>query len=184
MLFTVETNRLTLGILNENYASLVLDFYLRNREYLKPWSAKREEAYYTLERQAVNLHLQSKDFKQGKGFRFHLFKKSNPEKIIGNIGISNIVRGAFWSCHLGYQIDEKEQGQGLMTEALKEVIRYTFEELRLHRIEANIIPRNAASIRVIKKIGFEKEGFAKKYLKINGVWEDHYNFTLLNEAVE
>ncbi|MEZ4887464.1 MAG: GNAT family N-acetyltransferase [Chitinophagales bacterium] len=184
MLFTIETDRLKLGILNEGYASLVLDFHLRNRTYLKPWSAKRGEDYYTLEKQAVNLHLQSEDFKQGKGLRFHLFKKNHPEKIIGNVGISNIIRGVFWSCHLGYQIDKEERNQGLMTEALKEVIRYVFEELQLHRIEANIMPRNLPSIEVVKKLGFENEGYAKKYLKINDTWEDHYHFVLLNEAVE
>lgn len=184
MIFKIETNRLTLAILDESYASSVLDFYLQNRIYLKPWSSRKGENYYTLEVQAVRLFHQSQGFKTGKSLRFHLFKKNNPEKIIGNVGISNIIRGAFWSCHLGYQIDEKEQGQGLITEALKEVIRYVFEELYLHRIEANIIPRNTPSIRVIQKLGFEKEGFAKKYLKINDVWEDHFTYALLNKAVE
>lgn len=72
----------------------------------------------------------------------------------------------------------------MTTEALKAAIRYIFEEWKLHRIEANIIPRNAASIRVIEKLGFEREGYCRKYLKINGIWEDHYSYALLNKAVE
>ncbi|MFK7906853.1 MAG: GNAT family N-acetyltransferase [Chitinophagales bacterium] len=184
MLFTLETERLVLGILDESHASIALDFYHRNKDFLEPWSPKRAVSQLTLEKQAVRLHLQSMAFKNQTGVRFYLFKKTNLDRCIGNIGLSNIIRGAFQSCHLGYQIDEQEQNQGLTTEALKEIVGYAFEVLQLHRIEANIIPRNIASIRVVEKLGFEKEGFAKKYLKINGVWEDHFNFTLLNKALE
>ncbi len=184
MLFTLETERLILGILDENYAAMALDFLRRNKDFLEPWSAKRAENQLTIEKQAVRLHLQSLDFKKQTNIRFYLFKKTDLNRIIGNIALSNIIRGAFQSCHLGYQIDEYEQNKGLTTEALKEIVAYAFEVLQLHRIEANIIPRNAKSIRVVEKLGFQKEGFSKKYLKINDKWEDHFSFVLLNEALE
>lgn len=184
MVFSLQTKRLILGILDETYAENVDAFFQRNMTYLQPWIAKKPNSYYSLEKQTIRLYLQAKDFREQKSARFYLFKKSNSQKIIGNIGLTNIIRGAFWSCHLGYQIEEQEQGKGLMTEALREIVRYAFEDLQLHRIEANVMPRNIASIRVVKKVGFENEGLAKKYLKINKIWEDHYRFVLLNEVVE
>ena len=71
-----------------------------------------------------------------------------------------------------------------MTEAVSQVVRFAFSSLRLHRIEGNIMPRNKASIRVAEKCGFVREGVARKYLKINGVWEDHIHFVKLNEDME
>lgn len=100
--------------------------------------------------------------------------------MIGDLAFSNIVRGSFQSCHLGYKLDQAENGQGYMTEALTCAIRFAFEELHLHRIEANIIPRNLPSIRLVQRLGFVDEGLSRKYLKIQGVWEDHRHFALLN----
>ena len=103
--------------------------------------------------------------------------------VIGDLTFNNIVRGAFQSCHLGYKIDGRQLNQGFMTEALRCAIAYVFSELKLHRIEANIMPRNARSRRVVEKLGFVQEGLARKYLKINGAWEDHFHYVLLNDAV-
>lgn len=74
--------------------------------------------------------------------------------------------------------------QGLMTEGIQAVIIYAFEELQLHRIEANIMPRNKASMKVVQKLGFYEEGLAYKYLKINGVWEDHFHMVIRNVTME
>ncbi|HZK24550.1 MAG TPA: GNAT family N-acetyltransferase [Oscillospiraceae bacterium] len=94
------------------------------------------------------------------------------------------MRGAFQSCHLGYKLSEAQINQGLLTEALAEVINYAFTELRLHRIEANIMPGNKRSLWVVEKLGFYYEGLAKKYLKINGSWEDHIHLVLRSQALE
>jgi ribosomal-protein-alanine N-acetyltransferase len=106
------------------------------------------------------------------------------DRTIGSLSLSNIVRGAFQSCHLGYRIDEQEQSQGYMTEALKRLITVAFQEMNLHRLEANIMPRNEASLSVVRKLGFKEEGLAKRYLKINGKWEDHIHMVLLNDQAE
>ena len=93
------------------------------------------------------------------------------------------MRGAFQSCHLGYQLDERAINQGFMTEALRRAIAFVFDELQLHRIEANVMPRNLRSSRVLAKLGFVEEGLARQYLKINGVWEDHIHYVMLNDKV-
>ena len=83
-----------------------------------------------------------------------------------------------------YQRNKDEINQGYMTEAIKTAVDYAFKELNLHRIEANIMPKNKASLKVVEKLGFINEGISKKYLKINGSWEDHIHMVLLNEELE
>ncbi len=78
-------------------------------------------------------------------------------------------------------MDEDEINKGYMTEAIMAVVKVAFKEMKLHRIEANVMPRNLRSIRVVEKCGFINEGLAKQYLKINGVWEDHYHMVILND---
>ncbi len=111
-------------------------------------------------------------------------KKEDQGRIIGSVALSNIIRGVFQSAFIGYRLDKEEINKGYMTEAIVKMVAIAFEKLSLHRIEANIIPRNTRSIRTVEKAGFEYEGISKKYLKINGVWEDHVHMVILNEAME
>jgi ribosomal-protein-alanine N-acetyltransferase len=97
------------------------------------------------------------------------------------ISLSGISWGAFRSAHLGYKLDRRRVGQGLMREALEKVITYVFQERGLHRIEANIMPRNSRSLALVEALGFVSEGLARRYLNINGVWEDHVHMVILNE---
>ena len=87
------------------------------------------------------------------------------------------------SCHLGYKLDKDFINRGYMTEAAREGIEIIFNEYGLHRVEANIMPKNPRSVRVVQKLGFYNEGLARKYLKINGKWEDHVHWVLLNDRV-
>ena len=103
--------------------------------------------------------------------------------VIGSIVLNNIIRGAFHSCHLGYKMDQFNINKGYLTEGLKIVIEYAFNVLKLHRIEANIMPHNSPSLRVVEKLVYH-EGLAKKYLNINESWEDHIHMVLLNESLE
>lgn len=89
----------------------------------------------------------------------------------------------FLSCHLGYKLDKDEINKGYTTEAIEKGIDIIFNEFGLHRIEANIMPKNKSSLRVVEKLGFCNEGLAYKYLKINGKWEDHIHIVLLNDKV-
>jgi ribosomal-protein-alanine N-acetyltransferase len=99
--------------------------------------------------------------------------------IAGVININSIVRGYFHSGFLGYYGTARFARRGYMTEGLRLVIRYAFDELKLHRLEANIQPGNVASIALARKCGFRKEGYSPRYLKILGEWRDHERWALL-----
>lgn len=101
--------------------------------------------------------------------------------IIGAVNLSQIFRGGFQNAYLGYYIGARYAGQGYMTDALQLVLRYTFEHLKLHRLEANIQPRNAASIALVKQAGFLREGYSRRYLKVCGRWRDHERWAILAE---
>lgn len=99
----------------------------------------------------------------------------------GEINLNNVVRGAFQSATIGYWIDRARAGRSLMSEAVVVLARFAFTELRLHRLEVCIIPRNANSRRVMEKLAIRQEGLAERFLEINGVWEDHLRFAMTVE---
>ena len=181
----LHTERLVLKVLDASYASRVLDYLIRNREFFKEWNPAAAEAMFTLPFQQQRLEDDLALMRAGVMLRLHLFERDGAgyDTVIGDLAFNNIVRGAFQSCHLGYKIDRRQLNKGFMTEALRRAIAYVFDELKLHRIEANIMPRNDRSRRVAEKLGFAEEGLAHKYLKIDGAWEDHIHYVLLNDAV-
>jgi ribosomal-protein-alanine N-acetyltransferase len=99
--------------------------------------------------------------------------------IVGSISLSQIFRGGFKNAYLGYYVGAKYFGQGHMTEGIQLMLRYSFEHLKLHRLEANIQPGNVASIALVKRAGFVREGFSKRYLKISGAWRDHERWAII-----
>jgi ribosomal-protein-alanine N-acetyltransferase len=101
--------------------------------------------------------------------------------IVGSINLSQIFRGGFQNAYLGYHIGEQYAGQGYMTEAMRLMLRYAFEYLKLHRLEANIQPENVASIALVRRAGFVCEGFSPRYLKICGRWRDHERWAIIAE---
>jgi ribosomal-protein-alanine N-acetyltransferase len=104
--------------------------------------------------------------------------------ILGTCNYTNIVRGAFHACHLGYQIGREHEGQGLMAEALRAANQFMFDVLRLHRIMANFRPENDRSRRLLQRLGFVEEGLARAYLFIDGAWRDHVLTSLTNSAYQ
>jgi ribosomal-protein-alanine N-acetyltransferase len=110
--------------------------------------------------------------------------KRDTGQIIGQLGLGEISRGAFQSCYLGYWIGVPFTRQGLMTEAVRLALRHAFTKLKLHRVEANIVPRNRASKKLARKVGMRYEGRAKRYLKVAGKWEDHEHWAqTIEEAI-
>lgn len=107
--------------------------------------------------------------------------RNSDEKIVGAINLSQIFRKAFQNAYLGYSLGVKYTGCGFMTEAINLILKYSFNDLKLHRIEANIQPHNTASIAVVKRCGFSKEGFSPKYLKVSGKWRDHERWAIIKE---
>ncbi len=105
----------------------------------------------------------------------------DPEGIAGAINLSQIFHKGFKNAYLGYYLFEGFTGKGFMAEALDLAVKYAFTDLELHRLEANIRPENKASIAVVKRFGFVKEGYSRKYLKIGGKWRDHERWAIIKE---
>ncbi|QAY65691.1 GNAT family N-acetyltransferase [Paenibacillus protaetiae] len=182
----IKTERLILKMIDESYAGRVLDFLQRNSSNLQQWEPLRADEYYTVEFQQDLIRTSMSKIQSGELFRVWLFRKEDEaeQTIIGCITLEQIERGCFLSCRLGYKLDVEERNKGYMTEALQVVIRYAFDGMDLHRIEATIMPANMPSLRVVQKLGFHHEGVSRNYLKINGQWEDHTRWALLNERME
>lgn len=180
------TDRLVLKILDETYAEQVLDYHIRNKDFLNEWEPQRTSEFYTLEYHEKMLKEDFINIKEKRMFKLWIFKKDDTElkRVIGSVALNNIVWGSFLSCFLGYKLDKDEINQGYITEAIKKCIEIAFKEYKLHRIEANIMPKNIRSLRVVEKLGFSNEGLARKYLKINGKWEDHIHMVLINNELE
>lgn len=176
----IKTERLVLKTAREVTAEQVLAYYQCNKAFLKPYEPTRPEDFYTIATHEQNLQQDIIQMEEGRGIRFFITLPQE-EKVIGILNFSQIIMGAFLSCYVGYSLDKNWNGHGYMSEALREGVSIMFEEYGLHRIEGNVMPRNTRSIEVLKRIGFEAEGLAKHYLKINGVWEDHIHYVLLNE---
>ena len=164
-------------------AEQAADYYCRNREFLKEHEPKREEGFFTPERQREILENEIRSWRAKLSFRFYIRPAAEPEKIIGIAALNNVVYGAFCSAFLGYKLDREYLNRGYMTMAVDMVTAYAFNVLGLHRLEANVMPRNKASLRVLEKNGFLNEGLSKYYLNINGVWEDHIHMVKLNESM-
>ena len=114
----------------------------------------------------------------GTGYGFGIFVGGD---FCGEINLSAVQRGPFQSSYVGYWMDEARAGQGYVPEALVVLARFAFEDLHLHRVQIAIIPRNAASRRVVDKLGIREEGVALRYLEINGTWEDHVRYAITAE---
>ena len=170
-----QTARLRIWIPEVDQAGRVIDYYDRNREHLRRWEPVRSDHFYTQEFWAHQLGLNLADAVTGSNYRMVMeMRDGEPDRpLLGVLNISNVIRGAFQAAHVGYSVDHGHTRQGIMTEALEGVVKFAFEVLDLHRLMANYIPSNAASARALAKAGFEKEGFARSYLLINDVWEDH-----------
>ena len=118
---------------------------------------------------------------RGPDFVGLLIRSRSDDALLGAIEISQIVRGLFQSAYLGYHIGAPHARRGYMTEALGLAVSYSFGPLGLHRLEANIQPDNAPSIRLVRRLGFTLEGYSRRYLKIGGRWRDHERWAILAE---
>ncbi|MGC0154052.1 GNAT family N-acetyltransferase [Chromobacterium vaccinii] len=176
----LDTPRLRLLPADPARAPAVLDYQLRNRAHLEPWNPTASQQFYTASHWAMQLRQTVRSWEDGVSARFLLATQAEPDRVIGTVGFSNIVRGVFQACHLGYGIDRAYEGQGLMREALQAAIAFAFDDLRLHRIQANYQPHNLRSAALLKRLGFVIEGQAKHYLFLDGAWRDHVLTSLIH----
>lgn len=155
----------------------MISFERRNQNHLVKWEStifNQTECNSSLD-EIIHKRLRSwiKECDEGRSLRFCMKPKENPELIIGFCNFTQIIYGSFQACYLGYKIDQAYEGRGLMFEALNACISYIFKEVGLHRIMANYMPINKRSAKLLERLGFSIEGYAKKYLFINNRWEDH-----------
>ncbi len=175
----IETPRLNLGLLIPEEFALLQQYLLINKEHLTPWEPSREAVYFTEYEITLRIKSALLAFKQQSAFHWVILNKTN-DQVLGVCNFSNLVRGPMQACHLGYAVAVAHQGTGIMQEALTAAIQYIFEKLQLHRIMANYMPSNKRSAKLLESLGFEREGFAKAYLKIAGEWQDHVLTALVN----
>ena len=180
----LETERLLLVPAHPRLARASAAFYEKNKDFLQPFEPEYDRDFTTVGYQRA---LQRQDLiqaKTGQSIRFWIFRREDPGTAIGCVVINSIVYGAFRSATLAYKIDRDLLRQGYATEALTAVVDFAFHGLNLHRLQASIMPRNAASLALARKCGFHEEGRSARYICINGVWEDHIHMVRLNEEGE
>ena len=154
-----------------------------SREHLIPWEPQwtRDE----LSRAAFRRRLRhyQREQREDQGYAFFLFRAGD-DTLLGGLTLSNVRRGVSQSASLGYWLGVNHVRQGHMTEAVRMLLPVAFDELRLHRVEAACLSGNMASIRVLERNGFQHEGLARHYLKINGSWQDHVLFARLGDDLQ
>ena len=156
-------------------AAELLEVRSRNRAFLEPWEPLREESFYTLAGQTAAVEIGVAAREAGRAYPFVV---EHEGRIVGGVNLNEVVRGVFQNAYLGYWIDGSCGGRGFATEAVRQAVAFAFGEALLHRVQAAVMPRNAASIRVLQKAGFREEGLALRYLQIAGAWEDHLLFAV------
>jgi len=179
--FSLATDRIYLRILSPSAVPEVVDYLVRNREFHKPFHQFHDDSYFTVSVQKMYLKSDMNAYYNGSQVGFWIYLQSDPLRVIGRVSFSGIVRGALQSCLIGYHLDENETGKGYMSEAIVKACNYMFDFHGLHRIQADIMPRNIRSINTIERCGFVRQGLNDKYMAINGKWEDHNSFALIND---
>ena len=168
-------------------ADAVLRYFDRNRAHLEPWEPARPEGFYTKRFWRDRLAENRREVEAGIALRAFVVTRglppSHPERIVGSCNFSHIVGGAFMACTLGYGLDQHHVGQGLMEEVLQAAIPPVCELFGLHRVQANYQPSNERSGRLLRRLGFEVEGYARDYLHIAGQWRDHVLTALVRDGV-
>ena len=176
----IRTGRLILRLPEHEDVPEIVRFYTENRDHLEPWSPVASATFYTEGYWHDQVEIRRSEFQEGLGARLFIFPIDRPRRVVGNLSLTQILRGPAQTCNLGYSLAAEAQGLGYMLEAVEAAVRYAFEELGLHRIEASYMPHNHRSARVLSQAGFRIEGYATAYLLINGRWEDHVNTAIVN----
>ena len=171
---SLSTARLLLQAPSPDQTAAVVAFYARNAAYFAPWDPPMPADFNHAAVVRKRLADGRLAFDGGVALRWWLSPRGAPGTVIGSVHLSNLVRLAFHSCHLGYALDQAHTGAGLMHEALQAVLAVAFGPVvNLHRIQAAVRPENRRSLAVLARLGFGPEGLARQYLYIDGAWRDH-----------
>ncbi len=169
-----------LRILQEDDAPIFTDILIENKKYWSVFEPRQEPGFYKVSTQREKIRESIYQMRNRREYSFGIFDNETG-KLIGHISLYNIKRLPFLSAFIGYSIDEKEIGRGIATEGVRLVTAFAFEQVGLHRVEAYVSPGNKGSIAVLEKSGYGQEGLLRRILYINGVWEDHYIYAVLED---
>jgi ribosomal-protein-alanine N-acetyltransferase len=156
------------------------DLRIRNREFLEPWEPRRSAGFFTEGGQRAEIERDRHEWSADRTYAFAIVELPDGA-MRGRIALANVVRGAWENATVGYFVDEPACGRGYASEAVALALRFAFGPCRLHRVQAAVMPHNARSIRVLEKNGLRHEGFAPRYLRLNGTWRDHELFAITAE---
>jgi ribosomal-protein-alanine N-acetyltransferase len=160
-------------------APVLAELQQANREFLAPWSPRRDPRHATVDGQRWAIADVLARHAKGTALPHVIVSEG---AVVGRVTLSDIVRGAFSSCHLGYWVSQSHNGRGLATAAVGEMLATAFEQLGLHRVEAGTVPHNARSRAVLERNGFVRFGYAPAYLNIADEWQDHVLYQALNPS--
>jgi ribosomal-protein-alanine N-acetyltransferase len=159
-------------------AAELREVLLRNWDFLRPWMPRRDAEWFSLANTRARIAQEEAEHRRGVGYHFTVVVAG---AIVGRVELSNVVRGAWENGTIGYWIAQDAGRQGHATAAVRAATTFAFDIARLHRVQAAVMPRNTASLRVVAKLGLRHEGLAERYLRINDVWEDHDIFAVTSE---
>jgi len=150
-----------------------------SHDFLVPWEPlwAPDELSRASFRRRVRHYM--RDLREDVGYALFVYDVQTSE-LVGGLTLCNVRRGVTQSCTLGYWVGAKHADQGYMTAAVRAVVPFVFDSLELHRLEAACLPSNTASTRLLERVGFKREGLARRYLRINGAWQDHVLYALLD----
>lgn len=150
----------------------------QSRRFLAPWEPVWPSDELTRLGFRRRIRRYQREIRDGTGYPFFIFL-ADEQTIVGGLTLSHVQRGVTQSAALGYWMGERFARKGLMTDAVRTITSYAFDTLRLHRIEAACLPHNSASIGLLEKAGFSREGYARSFLCIDGRWQDHLLYAIV-----
>jgi len=178
----LQTPRLLIRVPAVEDAEAMAVFVSRNREHLRPSEPERQDPYFTPSFWAEELcTLPSRVLREELVSFILLPRSGQSQEVIGRCTLSSIVRGPFQAAYLGYGLAQAQVGYGFMSEALQSILHFSFTSLKLHRVMANYVPTNERSARLLNRLGFQRDGYARDYLRLDGHWRDHVLTALTND---
>lgn len=176
----LETDRLILKALDEDSWKCVLAFLEKGRHIFEKYEASKVPLYYTKLYQKSVLANESAATRGDRYIRYYVFLKDQPDVVVGTVSCGNIMNDPHSVGTLGYKFDEDYWHQGYASEAITGVLNEVFTQLKLHRVIAYVMEGNIPSIKLLERLGFRLEGLCEKNLKVNGQWENHRLYAILN----
>jgi ribosomal-protein-alanine N-acetyltransferase len=174
------TDRLHLRLPSIDDAPAIVDFFTRNRDRFQPVSPQFPPEFFSEPYWRRSIPIINQEALVDLNVRLFLFDLQHPQRVIGNCNLTQIQRGPTQTAAMGYSLDAAAEGRSLMFEALQALIEFAFDDLHLHRLTASYMPTNARSGRLLRRLGFHVEGYARDFILINGAWADHVMTSLIN----